>query len=289
MIRIKILTLFLCIFLINWKCERNTDQDEKKIAVAQVYDTYLYLSDIQNIFPDKVTKEDSLALAQSYINTWIKNQLILNKAELNLTPEQLDIKKQIDAYRSSLLIYKYEDQMVRERLDTLVKEAEIEEYYNQNTSNFILDENLVKALYLKIPKTAPNINDVKLWYKSQDKEYLKKLDSYCYNYASKYSYFDENWLSFSLLKKELPLKIENDEELIKNNKYIEQEDDGFYYFVYLKENKLVGSLAPLTYVKSRIKDIIINKRKVKFLADLENEIYNDAQDHKHFNVFNIEK
>jgi hypothetical protein len=289
MIRVKIFAVLLGIISLNWMCVRETGPVEKKVPVARVHDEYLYLSDIQQIFPDNVTKEDSLALAQSYINTWVKNQLILNKAELNLTPEQLDIKKQIDAYRSSLLIYKYEDQMVRERLDTIVKETEIEQYYNQNTSNFILDENLVKALYLKIPKSAPNIEDVKLWYKSQDKEYLKKLDSYCYNYASKYDYFDDNWVSFSQLKKELPQKIENDEELIKNNKYIEQEDDGFYYFVYLKENKLVGSLAPFVYVQTRIRDIIINKRKVKFLADLENEIYNDALDNGHFKVFNVEK
>ena len=289
MLRINIIVVFLSCIILNWMCIRNSEPGEKKIPVAQVYDKYLYYTDIQNIIPSNIGREDSLELAQSYINTWVKNQLILKKAELNLTPEQLDIDKQIDAYRSSLLIYKYEDQMVRERLDTIVKDAEIEKYYNEYTSNFILDENLVKILYLKIPKSAPNIENVKVWYKSQDKEYIKKLDSYCYNYASKYDYFDDNWVSFSQIKKELPKKIDNEDELIRNNKYIEQNDEDFYYFAYIKEFKLAGSVAPLVYVKSRIKDIIINKRKIQFLANLENEIFNDAQDHGQFKIFNFEK
>jgi hypothetical protein len=45
-----------------------------------------------------------------------------------------------------LLIYKYEEQMLRDRLDTVVSDAEIEQYFNQNASNFVLEENIVKAL-----------------------------------------------------------------------------------------------------------------------------------------------
>lgn len=289
MIRIKFYPVLLCcIIILNWMCTPTGKPGEKKIPVAKVYDKYLYLADIQHIFPDNTTKEDSINLAQSYITTWIKNQLLLQKAELNLTPEQLDINKQIDAYRSSLLIYKYEEQMVRERIDTIVRESEIENYYNENTPNFILDEIIIKALYLKIPKSAPNIDDVKIWYKSDDKENIKKLDSYCYNYATKYDYFQDNWISFNILKRELPKKIENELEYFKYNKYIEQADENYLYFVYIKDCKLNGELAPLVYKKSNIKDIIINKRKVRFLNDLENEIYNDAIDHGNFTVYSIE-
>ncbi len=36
-----------------------------------------------------------------------KDQLLINKAELNLTPEQLDVKQRMKSYRASLLIYIY--------------------------------------------------------------------------------------------------------------------------------------------------------------------------------------
>jgi hypothetical protein len=264
-------------------------KQDPKIVVAKVLDKYLYLSEIEYIFPNKVSKEDSLSLANAYITTWIKTQLLVNKAQLNLSSDQLDIDQQINAYRSSLLIYKYEEQMVKDKLDTIVKDEDIENYFNQNTANFVLNDNLVKALFIKVPKSAPNIENVKKWYKSDQREDIKKLDGYCYNYAAKYDYFQDKWINFEVLKSELPGIITSEDEFLKTTKYIEQTDSSFMYFVYLKEHISKGAVSPFDYVKNRIKDIIINKRKMKFLTDLETKIYNDAQDHSNFAIYNLEK
>jgi hypothetical protein len=283
----KVNYLLIVLVIFSLSCAKK--QVEKQIAIARVYDKDLYLSDIKHIFPKKVSKQDSIQLATTYINTWIKNQLVLRQAENNLTPEQKDIEQQLETYRSSLLIYKYEEQMVKQKIDTVVENSEIEEYYNKNASNFILENNLVKALYLKIPRTAPDINGLKKWYKSENKEDLKKLDSYCYNYAAKYDFFNNNWIDFTFLQGDLPQKIENEDEFLKNNSFIEQEDKDFYYLVNIKDKNQKGSLAPLPFVKTKIYDIIINKRKVEFLNNLENNIFNDAQDHKQFKIYNLDK
>jgi hypothetical protein len=283
------IVFYTLIVLISTCLSCNKKAVENEEAVAKVYDKTLYLSDIRHIFANKVTKQDSIQLATSYINTWIKTQLLLRQAELNLTPEQLDISQQIEAYRSSLLIFKYEEQMVKQKIDTIINTSEIEEYYNKNASDFVLEENLVKALFLKIPKTAPNIEGLKKWYKSENKEELKKLDSYCYNYAAKYDIFNNDWIAFGILQRDLPQKIENEDEFLKNNSFIEQDDKDFYYLVNIKDKNQKGSLSPLLFVKLKIKDIIINKRRVEFLNSLENNIFNDAQDHKHFEIYNLEK
>lgn len=285
--KIVIILVGLLLLFMSPSCHKKPKTD--KVPVAKVLDKYLYQSDIQHIFPPKITKEDSIALAKSYISTWVKTQLILNKAEMNLSPDQLDISQQIETYRSSLLIYKYEEQMLKEKLDTIVTDAEAEEYFNQNAANFILQDNLVKALYIKIPKKAPNIDKVKSWYKSDQKDDIKKLDSYCYNYATKYDYFKDNWVVFSFIQSELPKRIENEDDFLKSNRYIEQEDSVSYYFVYIKEKNSKGAISPINFVQNKIKDIIINKRKLNFLTDLENKIYNDAQDHENFVIYNNEK
>ena len=264
-------------------------KQEQKVVVAKVVDKFLYLSDIPHIFPKGVSKVDSAALANAYITTWIKTQLLVDKAELNLPKDQIDVEQQIEAYRSSLLIYKYEEQMVKTKLDTIVGNDEIEQYFNQNASNFILDENIVKALFIKVPKNAPNVDNVKKWYQSDQREEIKKLDSYCHNYAVKFDYFKDEWVNYDVIKNELPKLVENEDEYIKNNRTIEQSDSSFLYFVYLKEKIAKGSISPMVYIKFKIKDIIINKRKVKFLTDLESKIYNDAQDHSNFTIYNIEK
>ena len=282
-----VLLISLLMLFLAPSCHKKAKQD--KVPVAKVLDKYLYQSDIQHIFPLKITREDSISMAKSYISTWVKTQLILNKAEINLPPDQLDISQQIETYRSSLLIYKYEEQMLKEKLDTVVSDSEADDYFKQNAANFILEENLVKALYIKIPKKAPNIDKVKVWYKSDQREDIKKLDSYCYNYATKYDYFKDNWVFFSFIQSELPKRIENEDEYLKSNKYIEQEDNDFYYFVYIKDRNSKGAISPINFVHNKIKDIIINKRKVKFLTDLETKIYNDAQDHDNFVIYNNEK
>lgn len=285
----KSIQLILCITILAFTFSCGRKKDGEMIPVAKVGDKYLYLSDIQQIFPKNVSKDDSVELAKAYITTWIKNQLLVNKAELNLTSEQQDIQSQLDAYRSSLLIHKYEEQMINEKLDTIASDDEIEKYYNQNVSNFVLEDNLVKALFIKISKSAPKLDDVKKWYKSELSEDIRKLDSYCYNYAQKYDYFHDKFVSFDLIKSELPRAIENEDEFVKNNKYIEQEDSSFCYLVYLKEHISKGSVSPFDFVKLKIKDIILNKRKMKFLNDLESKIYNDAQDHNNFVIYNLDK
>jgi hypothetical protein len=279
------LVVFIIVFLI---CSCKKKNNDKLQPIAKVYDTYLYLSDIQHVFHEKMPKDDSVSTAHSYINTWIKNQLLMSKAELNLTSDQLEVKQQIDAYRASLLIYIYEDQMIKQKLDTNVNDNEIEEYYKQNTSSFSLEDFIVKALYIKIPKSAPDIVNLKKWYKSNQREDYKKLESYCYNYGSKYNYFDDNWLEFNLIQRELPKHVEVSDEFFKLNKTIEQEDEGFFYFVYLKEYMSKGVFAPFDFIKPKVKDIILNKRKIKFLNDLENKIYSDAQDHNQIEIYNIE-
>ena len=285
--RISVLTVVILLLLFS-SVSCNKKVSEKVIPVAKVYDKYLYLSDIQHFFHGKMSKDNSILQVQSYINTWIKNQLLLNKAELNLPPEQLDISDQIESYRSSLLIYKYEDHMLKAKVDTLVSEQEMEDYYKGNQASFLLDNAIVKALYLKLKKTAPDIDKVRSWYKSSNMDDYKKLESYCYNYATKYDYFNDDWVDFVLLQRQLPIHIDNEDEVLRHSKTIEQQDDDFYYFVYIKDYVEKGVIAPLVYAKPKIKDILINKRKVNYLRDLETKIFNDAQDHNYFIIYNIE-
>lgn len=262
---------------------------KQEIPVAKVNDKVLYLSDLQHIFRKNQTKEDSTEFARNYIETWIKTQLLLKKAELNLTDEQLNITDQLEAYRSSLLIYKYEEQMMREKVDTVVTKEEIENYYTANNSNFILNDNLVKSIFIKIPLAAPQNEELKKWYKSEQKEDITNLEKYCFAYANKYSDFDEDWISFANIQKQLPEAIVNEDEFLNTSRLIEKQDNEFLYLVRIREIKTKGSTAPVEYVKHKIKDIILNQRKLDFIQELEKNIYNDAADHSTFKIYNIDK
>lgn len=257
----------------------------KEQTLARVYDKSLYLSDIQDIFPENVSNSDSAIILQNFVDKWVRKQLILQKAELNLTEVQKDVTLQLDEYRSSLLIYKYEQNLLAQKLDTIITREEVQAYYDENPSNFSLDKHIVKCLYIKLPIDAPNLYRIRQLYRSEREEDFRELESYCYQYAIKYDYFNEDWVTFESITRELPNEVRSPERYLRYNRYIEQQDSTNRYLVNIREYQLAGMVAPLPYVETRIRTIILNKRKVQFVNDLENNIYMDALNRGEFTIF----
>ncbi|HAF28556.1 MAG TPA: hypothetical protein DCG75_05865 [Bacteroidales bacterium] len=276
-------TLLIVILIFALSCKNKSVVEEKPLA--RVHNKFLYKSEMKSLFNSTISKEDSIVVARNYINDWIKKQLLVQKAELNLNEESKDIEKQIEDYRSSLLIFKYKQELIKQKLDTVITSEEIENYYNEYSGNFILNFNIVKALYLKISKEAPGIDKIKRWYKSTDAEDLSRLEDYCYQYATKYDDFNNSWIPFNNLLIEIPTNIGDQERYLKYNTYIETEDDLYYYFVKINEFSLKSTIQPLEYAKSKIKSILLNKRKFTFLEELENSVYNDALNHNEFVIY----
>ena len=255
-------------------------------VVAKVGDKCLYLSEMLNVFPKECTKEDSLTLAKLYIDNWIKTRLLLKKAELNLSVEELNISEEIEKYRTDLLIYKYEDRMLQEKLDTTVFDSEIKRFYETNIANFSSDDYVVRAVYIKLSADAPAIWNVRRWMASVNEDDIQNLTDYCRRYAAKYNFFDDEWVLWSNIEMELPYK-DAATRTMKQNDRIEQQDGRFIYLVHIREKRAPGDAAPLAFVKNKVKSIIINKRKVKFISELERNIYNDGLAKKQFEIFEI--
>ncbi|MDR1865397.1 MAG: hypothetical protein LBR08_07480 [Bacteroidales bacterium] len=252
--------------------------------VATVLNKSLYYEDIKHIFPENATAEDSITRAKLYIDKWIATQLLLHKAELNLSKEQLDISKEMETYRTSLLIYKYEDRMLHEKLDTAVSDREIQDYYENNSANFILDETAVRALYICLPANAPNLHNVRRWYVSDKQKDVEELSEYCALNALVFENFNDDWA----LWRDVAERIPQAEEATRRMQYagrMEFQDERMVYFLHVREKKLKGEVAPLTFVREKIKYIIINKRKVEFITQLEKSIYNDALSRKQFEIY----
>jgi len=251
-------------------------------AVAKVGDKYLYFSEMSGIFPKECSKDDSIALAKLYIDNWIKIRLLLKKAELNLSKEQLDISKEIETYRTSLLIYKYEEQLLLEKLDTTALDSEIKSYYEANITNFSTDDYVVKAIYIKLPANAPEYWNVRRWIMSDREKDIQDLTDYCQRFAVLFGFFDDEWIHWANI--ELPQKETATRQLAYSER-IEQNDGEFIYLVRIKDKRAPGEAAPLVFVKDKVKSIIINKRKLKFISELEQNIYNDALLKNQFEIY----
>ena len=273
------------ILLFMYACT-NYNSDANRLAVAQVGDKYLYADQIPVKTNNGLNREDSISISRNYIDRWIRNELILRKAEENLSEEyQTEINSKLEETRANLMIYHYEQQMMLQKMDTLVTEQQIMDYYDNHLQNFTLQSNILKVLFLKLPVEAPNIDRARAWYRSDKQSDIQSLESYAYQFAEKFDDFGENWINMNFLLRELPSNIDNESYFLRNNQYYETSDSEFQYFVNIRDFRLKGSVAPIEYVRNDIKTIILNNRKIDFLQELENGIYNEGIKDNSFRVF----
>ena len=277
--------IILCILFLITGCKNGHNQ-VKRIPVAEVGKVILYFDEIPILIQHGINDDDSTALLKNYINKWAKRELLLQKAEDNLSPANKDeISKQLEDTRANLVIYQYQRQMIIENLDTVLTEQELENYYASNENSFVLNSNIVKALFIKLPLETPGLNKIRLLARSNDQKDLQQLESSCYQFAEKFDDFNEDWVPMDRLTVELNQNIENEENFLKRTSFIERSDSASVYLVSIRDYRLRSSLAPFEYVKDDIKRIIWNTRRFEFIQSLENGIYNDALKNNGIKIF----
>lgn len=275
--------LFILLLLaLSYSCG---GKDPKENAVARVFDSYLYQSDFKGAVPYGASSKDSIALVEEFINVWTKKQLVLRKAESNLTEEQKDVEKQLEDYRASLIIFAYERELVRQKLDTVVSNAEIEAYYTSNPANFELKNNIIRLRYIKFPAKTPNKDKVKSWFNGSSTADRNKLEQYCKLYAVNYLLDDTNWLLYNDVLKEIPLNNYPIEQLKNGKKSFELSDAEYHYLVNVTGFMVKESSAPLSFEKESIRNRIRNKRKIQLVQKMQLDAYNDALNNNDIETF----
>uniref|UniRef100_UPI003216CA1E hypothetical protein n=1 Tax=uncultured Draconibacterium sp. TaxID=1573823 RepID=UPI003216CA1E len=271
-------------FVWVFACKQETGDQ----PVARVGDKMLYQSNIAEILPKNSSKEDSILLANDYINKWVKQELLIQKADENLSPEQKNVDDELRAYRNSLIIYKYKNELIKQRMDTVVSDSQIEEYYNNHPDNFNLNRSIVQAIFVKIPSELANPELIKGMIEDTSDEGLSVLKEYCGQYAKKFDISIENWIDFQVLKNNLPIEIESPERFLRENSLKEMNDSNYYYLVSIHDYKLTNDLAPIEFVENNIKNLILNQRKIKFLKDIEENVYTEGLRQNKFRIYNKE-
>ena len=260
-----------CIPLFFMAC--NSLSSEDKLLVS-LYDKDLYFSEISNSLPED--KTDSTAFVQSYIDSWIKKQLLVAQAEMNLTDALKDVEDRIDDYRNSLLIYAYQQELIKQNFDTLVSKEEIQNYYNENADELELKENIFKGRYVKTAFDAPKLELLRKLFCSNKEEDIEDLLEYCRQFAADYQLEDSQWIYFSKFADKLPINIKNTTYFLSSNKYYTYTADSSKYFFFINKYQIKGGRSPLSLVQEKIRKIILNRNKLLFLKQLEEELYHKA-------------
>lgn len=278
----RYLLLFMVVVLMG--CEQFMPEKRNDKVIAEVGNDQLYLSRLVDHLPAFENPTDSILFAQNYIEKWVRNQLLLDKSIINLDQKTQDeIDDMVANYRTSLMIFKYQQKLIMQKLDTVVTEDQINNYYEKNAGNFKLDSSVVKAIYVKVTKSTYDAQKIRRWIRSRKEEDLISLEDYCYQNARNFK-MGEQWMYFGGLLSNTPRTIQDHDKFLRNNKNIEAQDDLCKYYISILDYKLTNDTTPLVFVKSKIRDVIINRRKVKFIRDLENNVYGDAVNQKQFTI-----
>lgn len=268
--------IFIAFVSLLCSCKGTQPADDADVLV-RVKDQTLARSEVTSQIPRGFSSADSLLLAENLEKNWVKDALVYNVALRNLNgDEKAEVDKLVEDYRQSLIRYRYQEQLVRERLSSEFQESDKLSYYDENQDKFVLDKALIKGLFLKIPVDAPGLSDVKGWYKSTSEASLEKIEKYSIQNASIYDYFYDKWVDFDQVMDNIPVHVANPNDFLKANRHVEVSDSSYCYLLNIKEYLPIGSVEPYDYAGPQIVEMLINLRKVDFLKKFEEELYNDA-------------
>lgn len=282
-----ILGTFLLLFFIS--CEYLTQQKKKEPSepvIATVHNAKLYFSDIKDIIPSNIAIKDSLVFVKGYINSWAKQQLLLKKAKENVTDaNNKEIENLVKNYRRSLYINDYKERLIKQQLDTVISSQEINHYYESNKDNFKLNENLIQLKYIYFGKDFLDKKKVIEKFKSTKEEDLEELENLTINFKD-YHLRDSKWYSLNeVLEKLPPFRAEPKEKLLKISKFIQKEDSLGVYLVAVKNVLKQNDIAPLSHIKKNIKQLILHRRKLELIREIEKTLLNDAIKNDYFKEY----
>lgn len=283
--RLAYIFVVLLAFAAAQSCEMVSTFIHDGEVVASVGRNKLYRHDLEGLIPAGLPAEDSLALAQQYINSWAADLVFLGTAQQKLSKSEKNLTKELEQYKNALLKYRYENLYINERLDTTVTDAQVEEYYENHKESLKLDYPIVKARFIRIIPGTISVDKVRKKIASDASEDLVDFDSIVYSCSDRYNDFGGAWVEITALAREFSIDYGTLISQMRNS-FVEMEDsEGRICLAYISDYMRSGNVPPVEFCRDIIENVIISARKQTLLNDLERDLLEDARENGVFEIF----
>lgn len=246
-------------------------------VVATAYGYELHESDLAGLVAEGVSPDDSVAIVDNYIEQWIRQQVILHKAEKNV---KQDFGRELQEYKNNLVTYAYERQIIDQLLDTNITEGQLTDYYENHKTDFLLKSSIVKAVYVTLPSKSPmvvKLKNIASKHNFSDNDIVEMEEIASRNGLR--GYFEaDTWIPFFTLQTSVPITTYNEALFLKQNRSIVLKDDSLTYVVRIVDYKVTDDVAPLETQVDNIRAILLNHRKIEILDKLHADLLKDAED-----------
>ena len=238
----------LLIFLLCAACSEQHDH-KGRTPLVELDGNFLYREDLQSVLPAGLSKDDSLLFAEHYIRNWVEDILLYDKAQSNI-PNNGEIDKLVENYRKALIMHTYQQALIHQRLSEEISEQDLTEYYEKNQALFKVERPLMKGLFIKVPLTAPQLGNVRRWYKTETREAVEHLEKYSLQNAVN--------------------------EYLDKNRHVELKDTAFHYFLNVSDYRPMGEQEPYEFARGQVKDMLLNVKQVEFMKQVKDDLYQRA-------------
>lgn len=250
--------------------------DPSDPVLARAFDRELRWSDLRQVVPVEASSADSAAMAASFINNWLRQQVVLYKAEQNLADRDKEFSAQLRDYRNSLVIFTYEEALVDQKLNTTVSMEEIEAYYQENAANFELRDNIARVRWFKINEDDRRaMKRLEEHFLSGSPERMKILEVWLAERGQSIVDRSNTWSTLGDMVVGMPDVAGQFQELPREGRQVLRSGP-VAYFVDILERRAKGSTSPVELVASDIRAILINQRKRQLIERMREDLYREA-------------
>lgn len=246
-----------------------------KTPIVEIGTDVLYVEDIKQVVPLGLSEADSTLFAQQFIKNWAQDVLFYQNAIRNI-PDTKDIDRLVENYRRSLIEHEYQRRLIEQKFSSETAEEDIERFYNDNQRLFVLDESLLRGLFLKISNKSHDLSDIRKLYTRQDDESFEEIEKYSIRNAARCEFFYDNWRTVAEIEVLLPPLEKPLETMLKDNGSFEFKDEEYIYLLNVSEFAPKGGIEPLDHARSRIRGLLINSNEVSYMRKIKEDLYDAA-------------
>ena len=275
--------LLVCLVLLGFSCSEDIQTNNGNFLLARVYNKSLYIKDLEGMFPPGTSAYDSSLITNAYTQRWVRDAVLLYEAENNL-PKDLNIDRLVRDYRSSLVRNNYEQVLLEQLMETEISKEELANFYDKNKIQYQLDNPIVKANVVVVPKIISVRDSLKYLWKNATDDNLARLKNICEEYELSHILDGSKWNEWENLAIYLPRNI-GFEAFSRKGKDFSIQDGEFEVWVKILDSRKPQEIPPIEYVEEQLKRMLLLSRKTKLLEEKKEDMFDIAKRKGQIEIF----
>lgn len=251
-------------------CGDGKKEESGDTMVVALGDSVLNLSEVLQQIPRGLEPADSLAMFRAIVETWLQRQVLMSVAVNNI-PDMSEIDRMVDNYRTDLILGRYLS-ILGER-NNRPDNRQVEQYYRANADSMILEEPVVKGIFLKVNEKDPNIDKLRQWMREADEDAVDNLEVTGLREATQYEYFQDRWHAWHEVADLVPYRFFDADAFLQSTKDFETSYGGSVYIIHIAEYVGTGEKMPADYAKANIEEMIRRSNVAAGRRKLITDIY----------------